>query len=110
MGLAAIVLLQNGLRLSAWPAELAGISTGLLLILTIVLQRLVGRRHARADGTTPKTEARKSSVATLAIKACIALVLIGLAGYWVHRRQLSRTAGQVEAQGKGLMMMRVRQQ
>jgi rhamnose transport system permease protein len=99
MGLAAIVLLQNGLRLSAWPAELAGISTGLLLILTIVLQRLVGRRHAGADGTTPKTEARKSSVATLA-KACIALVLIALAGYWVHRRPLTRTAGTGDELGK----------
>ena len=100
MGLAAIVLLQNGLRLSAWPAELAGISTGLLLILTIVLQRLVGRRHAPADSTTPEREATKSSLATLATKACIALVLIGLAGYWVHRRQLTRTAGLGDEHGK----------
>ncbi|MBV9611452.1 MAG: substrate-binding domain-containing protein [Acidobacteriaceae bacterium] len=40
LGLAAIVILQNGLRLSAWPAELAGIATGVLLVLTIALQRL----------------------------------------------------------------------
>jgi rhamnose transport system substrate-binding protein len=100
MGLAAIVLLQNGLRLSAWPSELVGISTGLLLILTIVLQRLVGRRHARADGTMPKKEPRRSSVARLATKACIALVLIGLTGYWVHRRQLARTAGAGDQHGK----------
>jgi rhamnose transport system substrate-binding protein len=91
MGLAAIVLLQNGLRLSAWPAELAGISTGVLLILTIVLQRLLGRRHAR-DSTEPQKEPRRSSAVELATKACIALVLIGLTGYWVHRRQLTRTA------------------
>jgi rhamnose transport system substrate-binding protein len=44
MGLAAIVILQNGLRLSAWPTELAGILTGLLLILTIALERATNRQ------------------------------------------------------------------
>lgn len=39
MGLAAIVVLQNGLRLSAWPTEVAGISTGTLLIVTIAIER-----------------------------------------------------------------------
>jgi rhamnose transport system substrate-binding protein len=88
------VLLQNGLRLSAWPAELAGISTGLLLILTIVLQRLLG--HAR-DSIVPQKEPRRSGAARLATEACIALVLIGLTGYWVH---LTRTAGAGNEHGK----------
>jgi rhamnose transport system substrate-binding protein len=35
LGLAAIVVLQNGLRLFGGPAELAGILTGLLLILSV---------------------------------------------------------------------------
>ncbi len=39
LGLAAIVILQNGLRLSGWPSELAGVATGVLLILTILLER-----------------------------------------------------------------------
>jgi len=99
MGLAAIVLLQNGLRLSAWPAELAGISTGVLLILTVVLQRLVGRR-ARADGTVPQNEPTKSSVARLVGKAVVAVLLMGLTGYWVHHRQLARTAGTGDEHGK----------
>jgi rhamnose transport system substrate-binding protein len=43
MGLTAIVLLQNGLRLSGWPAELAGIATGVLLVLTIAAERLALR-------------------------------------------------------------------
>ncbi len=43
LGLVAIVVLQNGLRLSGWPAELAGILTGVLLILTIAIQR-AGKR------------------------------------------------------------------
>ncbi len=44
MGLAAIVILQNGLRLSAWPTELAGILTGALLILTIAFERTANRQ------------------------------------------------------------------
>src|SRR6266576_643910 len=40
LGLFGIVILQNGLRLSAQPAELAGILTGVLLVATILLDRL----------------------------------------------------------------------
>ncbi len=40
LGLFAIVILQNGLRLSGQPAELAGILTGVLLVVTILLDRL----------------------------------------------------------------------
>ena len=41
IGLAAMVVLQNGLRLAALPAELAGVLTGVLLVVAI-------RRAARA--------------------------------------------------------------
>ena len=44
LGLAAIVILQNGLRLSALPAELAGVLTGFLLIGSIAIDKLKGRR------------------------------------------------------------------
>ena len=48
LGLFAIVILQNGLRLSAQPAEFAGILTGVLLIGTILIDRLSARvRSAR---------------------------------------------------------------
>ena len=40
LGLFGIVILQNGLRLSGAPAELAGILTGALLIATILVDRL----------------------------------------------------------------------
>ncbi len=53
LGLFGIVILQNGLRLSAQPAELAGILTGVLLVATILLDRLstraLRRSHARSD-------------------------------------------------------------
>lgn len=41
LGLFGIAILQNGLRLSAQPAELAGILTGVLLVATIVLDRVM---------------------------------------------------------------------
>ena len=42
LGLAAIVILQNGLRLSGQPTELAGILTGLMLIVSIGLEQRPG--------------------------------------------------------------------
>jgi rhamnose transport system permease protein len=44
LGLAALAVLQNGLRLSDLPAELAGIATGVLLIAAIGANRLFGER------------------------------------------------------------------
>lgn len=49
LGLFAIVIMQNGLRLSGQPAELAGILTGILLVVTILLDRL-----SRASEAKPK--------------------------------------------------------
>src|SRR5262249_4380268 len=43
LGLFAIVILQNGLRLSAQPAELAGILTGALLVGTTLIDRVSKR-------------------------------------------------------------------
>lgn len=40
LGVASIVLLRNGLRLAAMPAELAGIATGLALLLTMRRSRI----------------------------------------------------------------------
>ena len=44
LGLVAVALLQNGLRLADQPAELAGILTGVLLIGAIGANRLVAER------------------------------------------------------------------
>jgi rhamnose transport system substrate-binding protein/rhamnose transport system permease protein len=44
LGLFAIVILQNGLRLAALPAELAGILTGALLVVTICVDRFMSRK------------------------------------------------------------------
>src|SRR6185503_6994187 len=51
VGLFAIVVLQNGLRLSRQPAELAGILTGVLLLVTIAFNRF-----SSASGKRSKSE------------------------------------------------------
>lgn len=58
LGLFAIAVLQNGLRLADLPAELAGVLTGLLLLLAIGLDRKPnaasprsGRQHPTATTT-----------------------------------------------------------
>lgn len=45
LGLAAIVLLQNGIRLSGWPTELAGVATGVLLICTLLIEQVSRRKQ-----------------------------------------------------------------
>ncbi len=57
LGLAAIVVLQNGLRLSALPAELTGILTGVLLLVTIGIDRTFSRTGSRATRTEAENEA-----------------------------------------------------
>ena len=72
LGLLAIVILQNGLRLSSLPAELAGILTGVVLVATISIDQAHERATRRAE--------RKSSrlaVVTAVILAAVALVAGG---------------------------------
>jgi rhamnose transport system substrate-binding protein len=72
MGLAAIVVLQNGLRLSAWPTEVAGISTGTLLVLTIAIERWVDKEGRRK--ISPAW--RWSAIASAAVLAALAFFLV----------------------------------
>jgi rhamnose transport system permease protein len=51
LGLFAIVILQNGLRLADLPAELSGILTGALLVITICVDRFLGAHASRAAAT-----------------------------------------------------------
>src|SRR5215210_4860107 len=62
LGLFGIVILQNGLRLSGAPAELAGILTGALLVATILLDRL-SRGALINQGPTPALSNQGPTVA-----------------------------------------------
>lgn len=103
LGLFGIVILQNGLRLSAQPAELAGILTGVLLVATILLDRLSTRARAgaaRAQHIAEDEEVRNSQVAVLS--AVILLGALIVAGSnWMLVRSVRETAASVPAAGAG---------
>ncbi|HZE70176.1 MAG TPA: substrate-binding domain-containing protein [Pyrinomonadaceae bacterium] len=99
LGLFGIVILQNGLRLSGQPAELAGILTGVLLVVTILLDRLSRRAQAQRPRTqtiSEEEEVRNSQVAVLsAVILAAALLVVG--GNWLLIRSLRQ-----ELKGTGI--------
>ncbi|MET0649482.1 MAG: substrate-binding domain-containing protein [Pyrinomonadaceae bacterium] len=103
LGLFGIVILQNGLRLSAQPAELAGILTGVLLVATILLDRLSTRartRPARAVHIAEDEEVRNSQVAVLS--AVILLGALIVAGSnWMLVRSVKEGAAAGAVAGTG---------
>ncbi len=62
LGLFAIVILQNGLRLSGQPAELAGILTGALLVGTILIDRVSRQWRSSSTAKTLTAEFEPSKV------------------------------------------------
>jgi rhamnose transport system permease protein len=77
LGLFAISVLQNGLRLADLPAELAGVLTGVLLLVAIGLDR----RPARAPAAAPAPPLADDEVMTVknAQVAVICAVILGAA-------------------------------
>jgi rhamnose transport system permease protein len=79
LGLFAIVILQNGLRLSAQPSELAGILMGVLLISTILLDRLSKRARTQPvaqPSLEEESEVRNSQVAVLSGVILVAALIV----------------------------------
>ena len=89
LGLSAIVILQNGLRLSAWPTELAGICTGVLLVATIALSRFADvRRHSSQLQDKPAFNFLRSKwagAAALLVVALLGAAALSHAGGGQHR-------------------------
>ncbi|GAC1514270.1 MAG: substrate-binding domain-containing protein [Gemmatimonadaceae bacterium] len=88
LGLLGIVILQNGLRLSAQPAELAGILTGTLLVATILLDRLSRRRDARSRASitdSKETEVRNSQVGILSAVIMTGAFVVAGSNWWLVR-------------------------
>jgi rhamnose transport system substrate-binding protein len=104
LGLFGIVILQNGLRLSAQPAELAGILTGVLLVTTILLDRLSRWNllwsspglAADTAQTKEENEVKNSQVAVLSAVILIAGLIVAGSNWWQVRslrQQLSNAGG-----------------
>ncbi len=87
LGLFAIVVLQNGLRLSRQPAELAGILTGVLLLVTIVLNRFSGLPSEGRQPETEEIDVKNSQVAVLSAVILLAALLVA-GSNWVLVRSL----------------------
>src|SRR2546425_2629388 len=104
LGLFAIVILQNGLRLSAQPAELAGILTGVLLVATILFDKLQfvgGFQNPRGREGRPseayrtsfeESEVKNSQVAVLS-SVILAGALVVAGSNWFLVRSLRQELG-----------------
>ena len=95
LGLFAIVVLQNGLRLSGRPAELAGILTGALLLLTVALNRInLFGPHVRKEEISEELDVKNSQVAILSAVILLAALLVA-GSNWLLVRSLKQSAGQI---------------
>lgn len=103
LGLFALVILQNGLRLSGMPAELAGILTGVLLLSVIVIEKVRGitfRRNVslieaiptKADSTNVDEFDMKNSQVAFICAAILAAGLIIAGSNWLLVNSLRQPA------------------
>jgi len=86
LGLSAIVVLQNGLRVSAFPAELAGILTSAILVATIAAGRFT-MTHARpalaGDAPDSGEEMRNSQLAVLCGVIIAGSLIVAGSNWWL---------------------------
>jgi rhamnose transport system permease protein len=100
LGLFAIVILQNGLRLAALPTELAGILTGALLVMTICVDRFIAQTNHQPPTTNHFSEedfdVKNSQVAFI----CAAILGAGLliaGSNWLLVRSLTTSSSQLQS-------------
>ncbi len=101
MGLFAIAILQNGLRLADQPPELAGILTGVLLLVAIGLdfRPRAGRAGAstsvaaRAGGATEEFEMKNAQLAVLCAVILAAALIVSGGNFLLVRSLQSSTSG-----------------
>lgn len=99
LGLFAIVILQNGLRLSGLPAELAGILTGVLLVATMLLDRLSRLSEAgpvAKEFSEEEFEVKNWQIGVLS-GVILAAALIVAGTNWILVRSIREDRGAVPA-------------
>jgi rhamnose transport system substrate-binding protein len=85
-GLAAIVVLQNGLHLAALPSELTGVLTGMLLVVTILGERLRGSpRPSSAHAVKEDTAVKNSQVAVICASVLVGAAVVAVTNVWLVR-------------------------
>jgi rhamnose transport system substrate-binding protein len=93
LGLAAIAVLHNGLRLAALPAELAGILIGGVLLTTMSLQRLSSRAAAPKSHVEGELNLRNSQVAVLCAVILAAALIVASSNWFLVRALLPQSGG-----------------
>jgi rhamnose transport system permease protein len=94
LGLFAIVIMQNGLRLAALPAELAGILIGGVLLVTIALERLADSADtAAAVHSEEEFEVKNSQVAMICGVILVAAVIVAASNYYTLRALVTERRG-----------------
>ncbi|HZW29761.1 MAG TPA: substrate-binding domain-containing protein [Isosphaeraceae bacterium] len=110
LGLFAIAVLQNGLRLADLPAELAGVLTGSLLLIAIGLDRHAQMSRAKARVGVRAVERAHPSAEEMTVKnsqvavicaAILAGALINAVGNFVLVRSLRETSPRRDEPGQG---------
>ncbi len=96
LGLFAIAVLQTGLRLADLPAELAGASTGLLLLLAIGLDR---PQHAPRAALHSEIVTVKNSQVAVIVAAIVIAAILNFAGQAYLVRSLARDRGPAARSG-----------
>jgi len=92
LGLLAIVILQNGLRLSGQPTELAGILTGVLLVITILIDRLSRIGISRTTVSEEEFEVKNWQIGLLSGVILLAAVIVA-ASNWMLVRSIKEQGG-----------------
>ena len=92
LGLLAIVVLQNGLRISGQPTELAGILTGVLLVITILIDRLSRIGVSRITVSEEEFEVKNWQIGVLSGVIIVAAVIVA-ASNWMLVRSIKEQGG-----------------
>jgi rhamnose transport system permease protein len=101
LGLFALSILRNGLQLAALPSELTGVLTGVLLVVTIALDRL-RVREAASTAILPSEDAdvKNSQVAVLCGTIIAGALIVASTNVWLVRSlQPAGAPGTVPAAG-----------
>ncbi len=101
MGLFAIAILQNGLRLADGPPELAGILTGLLLLIAIGADWRPVRQHIPEQTNPEKLNMRNTQLAVLCGVILLAALIV-TSGNFILVRSLVNTAGRTDPAAVGV--------
>jgi rhamnose transport system permease protein len=85
LGLFAISVLQNGLRLAALPSELTGVLTGVVLVSAIALGRLRGTVEAESDAGETEEDMKNGQLAVLCSVILAGSLIVAGTNVWLVR-------------------------